>query len=504
MSCTNAGTTVKSTTKGVNVKAGTKAADAPRRQVYGQTKVGGLWAYAETTGSTNQYLHLIIILCDGPIESIDEIYFGNELVTIDGTGDGTGKWAGNTLIKKHFGTTSQAADATLVAASGGKWTTLHKLSGIAYLYVRLQNWDTGTGTPSPMLFGSVPDISAVVKGRNDILDPRTGVTDYTDNAALCLHHYRLKNNTVALDVDSVKTAANVCDETVSGRKRYVVGGMIEATASVEDVTRQFLTAMAGSITANAGGHFLRIGVPSEPSISIGWDDLRDKPSLRRTAGTGDTFTGSAATPANNWQVTDAANQNDAKSVLKLDLVNNEEQAARLVAIENNKNGPTETITLKVGPGSLDLATGDAVDIDLPPLTTGRYEVQEATLNVELVPTIDLKLERQRATLFDEVATTPATAHTLDVQPRALGAITASPVSGVYPSGDYPLSIVLTYPAGATIRWSTSSQPLTENDGSPYFGSISFTTPVGTPKTLYATAFKAGWTSRQNSFVYNRS
>jgi hypothetical protein len=208
--CTSEGAAIKSRNQGINIRLGSKAGDAPRRVVYGRAKVGGLWVYAETSGAYNQYLHLVCVLCDGPIQEIETVYFGTEAVTLSQVGitnvwNGTGKWAGVVTITKHLGEADQDADSDLVGASAAKWTANHKLSGIAYLYIKLTNWDASLGgsTPSRAVFAGAPDISAVIKGRADVYDPRSGITAYTDNPALCLSHFRSIRNAAALDEDAV-------------------------------------------------------------------------------------------------------------------------------------------------------------------------------------------------------------------------------------------------------------------------------------------------------------
>jgi len=506
MACTDSGVAVKSTTKGINVKAGTKAADTPRRTVYGRTKVGGFWIYSETTGTTNEYLHLIIGLCDGPIEEIETIYFGNEIVTLDGSGNGTGKWTGAVHIEKHLGDTGQAANAALVAASAGKWTTGHQLRGIAYLYVRLDNWDGTNQTPSPAVFGSVPDISAVIKGRNDVTDVRTGLVGYSANPALCLAHYRQINRSSPIDSASIAAAATYCDTLVGlTRSRYTVGGMIEATASVDEVTRQFLAAMAASITVIGDGHFLRIGIPEVPTYTITWDSLRASPTMQRISSTGDTATVSAATEATNWQATDAASSTDAAKAIKLDLVNDGEQAQQLAAIENAKNGPTETISCAVALALIGIAPGDAVEVDFPPMAVGRFNVVSARLNLELVPTIELELERQRASIYEDIETVADTIREISVSARILTSPTHSLAPATYPTANYPLTPTISAQAGAVIRWSLTATPTSESDGYPYFENVSIPAPgIGNFVTLYTAVFKSGWTSASRFTTYGQS
>jgi hypothetical protein len=51
---------------GTNLQQGTmvtaKSGIAPHRIIYGKTRVGGVMVYAETTGSTNDFLHIVIAI----------------------------------------------------------------------------------------------------------------------------------------------------------------------------------------------------------------------------------------------------------------------------------------------------------------------------------------------------------------------------------------------------------------------------------------------------------
>ncbi|WP_029629915.1 ubiquitin-activating E1 FCCH domain-containing protein, partial [Zavarzinella formosa] len=83
-------------------------------------------------------------------------------------------------IKTHVGTTSQVADPFLVNELPN-WTSDHRLQGIAYIYCRLE-WN-----PDAFPFDA-PNVAAVVRGKK-IYDPRTTLTVWSDNAALCVRDY---------------------------------------------------------------------------------------------------------------------------------------------------------------------------------------------------------------------------------------------------------------------------------------------------------------------------
>lgn len=184
---------------------------AARRLIYGRVRVSGTIVFLHTTGTKNEYLHLVVVLAGHEVDDIGDIYFNDELVELSGNIP-IGKYSAVARINKKRGVAGDTADSDLVAETGGLWTTDHKLSGCAYLAVRLK-W-------SPDLFpNGLPTITAVVRGKK-VYDPRTATTAWSDNAALCVGDF-LRDATwgkgVALGrirAADWQEAANLCDENV--------------------------------------------------------------------------------------------------------------------------------------------------------------------------------------------------------------------------------------------------------------------------------------------------
>lgn len=249
---------------------------AARRLVYGETRVAGTIVYTETTYN-NEYLHLVIALCEGPVEAIPTIYFNDEeLGTLSEGGLVlTGRYAENVLVEKFLGTSDQAASPTLLAfTEGGKWTSNHRLQGIAYLYVRLL-WRQGVW-PS-----GVPNITAVIKGRK-VYDPRTETTVWTRNAALCLRDFLLLApeqggvGAVESEIDDVSfiAAANICDETVATPEgtepRYTVSGVIDLDqgSTPQELVQSLLTSCGGRLSFWGGQWHLNVAAWRSPTFTL--------------------------------------------------------------------------------------------------------------------------------------------------------------------------------------------------------------------------------------------
>jgi hypothetical protein len=168
--------------------------------IYGRRRVGGTRVFIEVSGSSNEYLHLVLVLSEGPVTAIDNVYLDDVLST-------DAKFTGLLTVTKHLGTPGEAADAALTA-DVPKWTSACKLSNCAYLYVKLK-YDRNA-------FAGLPTITADVRGRT-LYDPRDGQTRYSNNPALVIRDY-LSNAiygrgiaSSAIDDTSIAAAANACD-----------------------------------------------------------------------------------------------------------------------------------------------------------------------------------------------------------------------------------------------------------------------------------------------------
>lgn len=189
----------------------------PRRYVMGEPPpMSGLLVYAESTGANKEYMWLVIALAAHQVQYIGDIWIDDERVpasAFDGSGDvTTGRFAGYLRVKKYLGTSGQTADADLVAASAGIWTTNHRMRGCAAIYVRLLRNDT-------VYPNGLPNIRAQVKGAL-CYDPRDLATRYTENPALLVRHYLtstagLSAGSTEIDDTQLAAAANLCEERVA-------------------------------------------------------------------------------------------------------------------------------------------------------------------------------------------------------------------------------------------------------------------------------------------------
>ena len=153
------------------------------------------------------------------------------------------------------------------------WNAQCLLLGRTAVFLRLHYNDA-------YFVNGMPSISFLVRGKNDILDPRTSpyTYGYTENAALCVADH-LSNVTwgfkaaygTEIPILPLIAAANNCDEPVAlaaggTEPRYACNGGFPLTASRGEVLQNLLTACGGRISY-AGGQFI-IYPAAWPGVSL--------------------------------------------------------------------------------------------------------------------------------------------------------------------------------------------------------------------------------------------
>lgn len=233
---------------------------------------------------------------------------------------------GETFVGMTNGTPKQGDTGTLVQNNQhnpNPWTNFCSLVGFTAVHIRLE-YD------SQIFPGGIPQISFLLRGKNDIVDPRTSppTVGYTENAALCIADYLTQQTwgfkyVLGTDVSipGLIAAANVCDEPVglaspltsplTTEPRYTCCGHFNLTMKRGEILQNLLTSCGGRIVPDIfpiviypaiwPGVSLTLAanwIPSNAAGPIRW---------RSSVTIAELFNGVKGTyisPANNWQSSD--------------------------------------------------------------------------------------------------------------------------------------------------------------------------------------------------------
>lgn len=243
-----------------------KSTDFVYPLIYGPCRVGGNKVYEATSGSGDQYYHMILNLGMGPLHGIyredGSIYeaTGSQipaenppLIYLDGVLWTETNMAANCYFEWFDGASDQSICATLAAAVP-QWNLLQRHK--AYLYCRfLYDRDK---------FLSVPEVTIKAAGL-ECVDPSTGATDYTTNFAL--HAYDMLTRprvlgglgigTLGSEESELFTADGTLLKTAGDVVITITGNGIRITAATVESCRSYCEAMGwtGGLVINQNQNF---------------------------------------------------------------------------------------------------------------------------------------------------------------------------------------------------------------------------------------------------------
>lgn len=255
---------------------------ASRNIIYGKTRSSGVIVYGQVI---TDEIHIIMALAGHEIDSFQNLYFNEEEVSIDGSGNATfpEKYVGKVKVFYRTGADDQLAMQELIDASNaegvdGVWTSEHTMSGIAYIYAVLKS--DNTAFPS-----GIPNISALVHGKK-LFDTRTplAMPAFSDNPALVLYDY-LTNTRYGLgisaseiDTTAFNACANACEVTVTdsqgnSERTYECHGILTTANSYSKNIESILSSMFGTFFYSGGVFSVKAGVYQTPTITLTQDDF---------------------------------------------------------------------------------------------------------------------------------------------------------------------------------------------------------------------------------------
>lgn len=335
--------------------------NAPRQFIIGETATGGSLAFWHLSGSDNQKLWMVIVLADHECTSLQSVIVTGKNKSWNSSTGVVDGYSNKLKVRFYPGAASPTADAALVAASGGRWTSSEVGSNVCYVVVEA-DFD------EKVFPDGIPELGFVVRGAK-LYDPRTGTTAYSANPAVAI--YNLLRGIVAggepllgmnvaasaIRLSEAQAAANACDEAVALKAggtelRYRCNVILDCDQTSRDHIEVILASMAGEVIESGGIYRIMAGVAQSPIASISDDDLISGEPLTYRPRRGrnqlvNAVTGSYFEPSRNYSPvglpprTSSTNEDEDGGIrltttLDLAAVTSRTQAQRIQEIERKK------------------------------------------------------------------------------------------------------------------------------------------------------------------------
>tara|TARA_R110001599_G_scaffold6533_2_gene32194 strand:+ start:1083 stop:2759 length:1677 start_codon:yes stop_codon:yes gene_type:complete len=410
--------------RGTNVRSPISS----RKLIYGKAKVGGTYVFI-SEGNNNadrKYLYMLFAMASHEISSFDRIFIGDEEVTINSSGVVTSptRYYPNSETRAEFFT--DMLGASLTQTLNSKFTTNTDLATTDHFKGMSILQSILTYDPETWVSG-IPNISVIVSGKNDIYDPRTGTSGFSQNPALCVANYLMSDlglglSTNDIDWTSVTTSANICDELVdldttptTQQKRFVCNGMIDTQNDIKTNIESLLTSMCGFMVIEGGLYRIFAGSYRAPTLTIEEKDLISGYQIQSKNRISEQFNkvvGLYQSEETNFQPTNYPEITNAGYVasdgqvlekqINLTFTDDSARAQRIAKIYLEKSRRQYQISLAVNLEKFTLSPGDSVMLTLPNLGFNQkvFEVMEYKFGGNMELGLELTLRETSSSVYD--------------------------------------------------------------------------------------------------------
>ncbi|MDF7792935.1 phage tail tip fiber protein [Pseudomonas syringae] len=383
-----------------------RSSKAPVRFILGRVSTGGVlvWAQEQSgTATEGEQLHLVYVLCEGAIDGLENIYLGEEEI------GSFGEFASYELI------VNPTEVNAFLKANCADWKDSQIGRGLSFVRITLKY--SAEKFPS-----GIPDTRFVVRGRNDIYDPRTGNNGYTENTALHILWF-LRNRCNVPDDEIVfetfASAANVSDEAVTNAdgsvsQRYRTSCVIGADEQRPGVLQKLEASCAGKLIRVGGRWMLQAGAYYGPYDFEITEDMIIGTVSGSTESTNDsainTVRGTFIDPEQSWTETDypevsvsewiLEDGGEAAETMTFSYVTDAYQPQRLANIAMRQRRAGGAISLPMNFWGYNCRPGRVVRVNLPSLNIlGEFIVSDWSMGDSEGCTVQVK--QYEAAIFDD-------------------------------------------------------------------------------------------------------
>ncbi|AHZ95032.1 host specificity protein J [Pseudomonas phage psageK9] len=388
-----------------------RSSKAPIRFILGRVSTGGVLVWAQEQSGTlteGEQIHLVYVLCEGAIDALENIYLGEEEI------GSFGEFASYELI------VNPTEVNAFLKANCQDWKDSQIGRGLSFVRITLKY--SAEKFPS-----GIPDTRFVVRGRNDIYDPRTGNNIYTANTALHILWF-LRNRCNVPDDEIVfetfASAANVCDEALTNAdgsvsQRYRTSCVIGADEQRPGVLQKLEASCAGKLIRVGGRWMLQAGAYYGPYDFEITEDMIIGTVSGSTESTNDaainTVRGTFIDPEQSWTETDypevsvsewiLEDGGEAAETMTFSYVTDAYQPQRLANISLRQRRAGGAISLPMNFSGYNCRPGRVVRVNLPSLNIlGEFIVSDWSMGDSEGCTVQVK--QYEAAIFDDAVGQP--------------------------------------------------------------------------------------------------
>ncbi|MCH5568836.1 phage tail tip fiber protein [Pseudomonas syringae] len=388
-----------------------RSSKAPIRFILGRVSTGGVLVWAQEQSGTlteGEQIHLVYVLCEGAIDALENIYLGEEEI------GSFGEFASYELI------VNPTEVNAFLKANCQDWKDSQIGRGLSYVRITLKY--SAEKFPS-----GIPDTRFVVRGRNDIYDPRTGNNIYTANTALHILWFLRNRCNVPDDeiiFETFASAANVCDEALTNAdgsvsQRYRTSCVIGADEQRPGVLQKLEASCAGKLIRVGGRWMLQAGAYYGPYDFEITEDMIIGTVSGSTESTNDsainTVRGTFIDPEQSWTETDypevsvsewiLEDGGEAAETMTFSYVTDAYQPQRLANISMRQRRAGGAISLPMNFSGYNCRPGRVVLVNLPSLNIfGEFIVSDWSMGDNEGCTVQVK--QYEAAIFDDAVGQP--------------------------------------------------------------------------------------------------
>lgn len=388
-----------------------RAAASAKSVVYGQTVSSGTLFFSEEQAGTQtdgELLQLALVLAGHSLSSVGRVWLGDDEI---------GTYGDYAQYEMHIN--RQTADPYLLANSPS-WK--EDMIGKGITWMRLTLKFNAEKFPS-----GIPNVRVEKFGR-EVYDPRTGLTVYSNNAALCiLDFYRnyLKVADADINWDQFQEAANISDELVTRgdgttERRYTINGEFDMNENKASVLEAMLGACAGDPTFIAGKHGIMVGAYYGPASEVITEsqlagDIEIMPEVSQSERV-NTIKGTFVDPLQNYTETDFPAVSVSEWVtedgveisqdMKQRFVTSEFQAQRLADVKLKRTRIARTMNVTLNLSGYRYRPGMYVKVNFPSLGIVNVEMRVTDWKFGMQNGVQLTLKQETADVWGDAIGKP--------------------------------------------------------------------------------------------------